>query len=75
MKKLFITLIVIFTMPYIYRALVRRNLSRCPIPLNFYRSNGSNVNIRTIMKEPGTWVLVLLQIILFIKDLVKNVKK
>jgi len=53
-KKTFIALVVvIFFMPYTYRALVRRNLKRCPIPLGFFRSNGSSVNNRTILKEPG----------------------
>lgn len=53
-KKTFgIIAVVIFLMPYTYKALVRRNLKRCPIPLGFFRSNGSSVNIRTILKEPG----------------------
>lgn len=53
-KKIFAILLVIFTMPTIYRALVKRNLKRCPMPLNFFRPNGSYVKTRTVVKEPGT---------------------
>lgn len=60
-KKIFVTLLVIFAVPQIYRALVKRNLKRSPIPLNFFRPNGSYIKTRTVVKEPGTWFLVLLQ--------------
>ncbi len=53
MKKKVFIIVAIFFMPYVYKALVRKNLSRCPIGSGlFYRTNASRVNCRCIFKKP-----------------------
>lgn len=54
MKKKFLVLCVaILFLPYIYKAFVRRNVLRFPLGPTFLSPNGSHINIRTIIHEPG----------------------
>lgn len=52
-KKIFILCSIILLIPYIYKILIKRNARKNPINLAFFTPNGSHVNIRTIIKEPG----------------------
>ncbi len=53
-KKIFFIVVILIFAPFAYKAQVRRNLRRCPIgSMLFFRPNGSFVNVRTIIKEPG----------------------
>lgn len=52
-KKFLIFSVVVLLVSFFYKILVRRNLSRGPINLAFLRPNGSYINVRTILKEPG----------------------
>ena len=52
-KKIFILCVAILLVSCIYKVLVIRNVSRSPLKLTFFTPNGSHVNIRTIIHEPG----------------------
>lgn len=51
-KKYFILCVVVLLIPCIYKELVYRNLSKCPVGPKFRTKNGSHINIRTIFKQP-----------------------
>lgn len=52
-KKFLIFSVVVLLISFFYKILVRRNLNRGPINLAFLRPNGSYINVRTVLKEPG----------------------
>lgn len=54
MKKKYIILCAVFLLiPCIYKLLVRKNVLKSPSRVAFFTPNGSHVNIRTIIHEPG----------------------
>lgn len=52
-KKIFILCVAVWLISIFYRLLVRKNQKLIPINMRFFRPNGSLVNIRTIIPEPG----------------------
>lgn len=51
-KKIILCVAILLT-PCIYKKLVYRNISKSPIGPRIRTPNGSHVNIRTIIHEPG----------------------